>query len=132
MGLDSNMQLIMSGVLNVTQLVGVASSLTTLDRFGRRKILIIGSIAMFVAHTIIAVLVGKYSNDWPSHTDAGWASVAFLFIYMLAFGASWGPVPWAMPAEIFSSSLRAKGVAISTCSNWINNFIIVRPPCFDS
>lgn len=28
-------------------------------------------------------------------------------------------------AEIFPSSLRAKGVALSTCSNWLNNFIIV-------
>ena len=33
--------------------------------------------------------------------------------------------PWAMPSEIFASSLRAKGVALSTCSNWFNNFIIV-------
>ncbi|KAF7557072.1 hypothetical protein G7Z17_g895 [Cylindrodendrum hubeiense] len=130
MGLDYNMQLIMSGVLNVTQLFGVISSLWTLDRFGRRNILMIGSMAMFVAHAIIAVLVGKFSHDWPAHQDAGWTSVAFLLFYMIAFGASWGPVPWAMPAEIFSSSLRAKGVAISTCSNWINNFIIglVTPP----
>ncbi|KAH8675185.1 putative MFS monosaccharide transporter [Ilyonectria robusta] len=130
MGLDYNMQLIMSGVLNVTQLFGVISSLWTLDRFGRRNILMIGSVAMFLAHAIIAVLVGKFSNDWPSHQDAGWTSVAFLLFYMIAFGASWGPVPWAMPAEIFPSSLRAKGVSISTCSNWINNFIIglVTPP----
>ena len=35
-----------------------------------------------------------------------------------------------MPAEIFPSSLRAKGVALSTCSNWFNNFIIglITPP----
>jgi hypothetical protein len=45
---------------------------------------------------------------------------------MVAFGLSWGPVPWAMPAEVHSSSYRAKGVALSTCSNWLNNFIIVR------
>ncbi|EEU36033.1 uncharacterized protein NECHADRAFT_85395 [Fusarium vanettenii 77-13-4] len=116
MGLDSEMQLIMSGVLNVTQLVGVFSSLWTLDRFGRRTILLTGSFLMFVPHLIIAVL--------------GWTSVTFLLFYMLAFGASWGPVPWAMPAEVFPSSLRAKGVAISTCSNWINNFIIglITPP----
>ncbi|CAI6089296.1 unnamed protein product [Clonostachys chloroleuca] len=130
MGLDYNMQLIMSGVLNVTQLVGVFSSLWTLDRFGRRSILLIGSFLMFVPHLIIAILVGKYSKDWPNHTAEGWTSVAFLLFYMLAFGASWGPVPWAMPSEVFPSSLRAKGVAISTCSNWINNFIIglITPP----
>ncbi|EFY92295.1 MFS monosaccharide transporter, putative [Metarhizium acridum CQMa 102] len=116
MGLDHNMQLIMSGVLNVTQLIGVMSSLWTLDRYGRRKILLCGSVGMFVSHFVIAVLVSKFSSNWPAHKAEGWTSVAFLLFYMLAFGASWGPVPWAMPAEIFPSSLRAKGVSISTCS----------------
>ncbi|KAM0415712.1 hypothetical protein ACHAPT_013328 [Fusarium lateritium] len=130
MGLNFDMQLTMSGVLNVTQLIGVFTSLWTLDRFGRRSILLMGSALMFVPHVIIAALVGKFSDDWPSHPAEGWTSVAFLLFYMLAFGASWGPVPWAMPSEIFPSSLRAKGVAISTCSNWINNFIIglITPP----
>ncbi|RDW57516.1 hypothetical protein BP6252_13776 [Coleophoma cylindrospora] len=130
MGLDYEMQLIMSGVLNITQMIGVLSSLWTLDRFGRRTILLWGSIGMFIPHAIIAILVGKFSSDWPSHRPEGWASVAFLLVYMISFGASWGPVPWAMPAEIFPSSLRAKGVSISTCSNWLNNFIIglITPP----
>ena len=117
MGLDYSMQLIMSGVLNVTQLVGVASSLVTMDKFGRRPLLLWGSAAMFVSHFIIAVLVGRFSKDWSAHRAEGWTSVAFLLFYMLAFGASWGPVPWAMPSEIFPSSLRAKGVALSTCSS---------------
>ena len=130
MGLDYSMQLIMSGVLNVTQLVGVMSSLWTMDRFGRRPLLLLGSLLMTVSHVVIAILVGKYSHDWPVHRSAGWTSVAFLLFYMLSFGGSWGPVPWALPAEIFPSSLRAKGVALSTCSNWLNNFIIglITPP----
>ncbi|UPK93723.1 hypothetical protein LCI18_004658 [Fusarium solani-melongenae] len=130
MGLDFDMQLTMSGVLNVTQLIGVLTSLWTLDRFGRRSILLLGSVLMLIAHVIIAALVGQFSDNWPNHKAEGWTSVAFLLFYMLAFGASWGPVPWAMPSEVFPSSLRAKGVAISTCSNWINNFIIglITPP----
>lgn len=111
MGLNYDMQLIMSGVLNCTQLVGVASSLWSMDRLGRRTLLLSGSLLMFIAHLIIAVLVGKFSHDWPSYRPEGWASVAMLLVYMLGFGASWGPVPWAMPAEVFPSSLRAKGVA---------------------
>lgn len=117
--LNYDMQLVMSGILNVMQLVGVASSIFTVDRIGRRPLLLWGSAIMFISHLIIAVLVGKFSSNWPSHRDAGWTSVAFLLVYMLAFGASWGPVPWAMPSEIFPSSLRAKGVALSTCSNWL-------------
>ncbi|CAG7953212.1 unnamed protein product [Penicillium nalgiovense] len=130
MGLDRSMQLIMSGVLNIVQLVGVTTSIWTMDVVGRRKLLLSGAALMAISHIIIAALVGTYSDDWPSHKAEGWTSVAFLLFYMLAFGASWGPIPWAMPSEIFPSSLRAKGVALSTCSNWLNNFIIglITPP----
>ncbi|KXG51101.1 General substrate transporter [Penicillium griseofulvum] len=130
MGLDTSMQLIMSGVLNVVQLVGVTTSIWTMDVVGRRKLLMAGAILMAISHIIIAALVGIFSADWPSHKAEGWTSVAFLLFYMLAFGATWGPIPWAMPSEIFPSSLRAKGVALSTCSNWLNNFIIglITPP----
>ncbi|KAJ5872106.1 General substrate transporter [Penicillium soppii] len=130
MGLDYSMQLIMSGVLNVVQLVGVTTSIWTMDVVGRRKLLIWGAALMALSHIIIAILVGLFSSDWPSHKAEGWTSVAFLLFYMLSFGASWGPIPWALPSEIFPSSLRAKGVALSTCSNWLNNFIIglITPP----
>ena len=150
MGLDHNLQLIMSGILNITQLVGVTTSVWSMDAIGRRPLLLGGSIVMTISHVIIAILVGKFSSNWPAHRSEGWTSVAFLFLYMLGklihprrkldvagkvepkslsgFGASWGPVPWALPSETFPSSLRAKGVALSTCSNWLNNFVIVRYP----
>ncbi|QSZ28845.1 hypothetical protein DSL72_003350 [Monilinia vaccinii-corymbosi] len=130
MGLGSESQLIMSGVLNICQLLGVASSLFTMDRFGRRPLLLLGSFFMAISHIMIAVMVCLFSYDWESHQAAAWVSVAFLLFYMLAFGASWGPVPWAMPSEIFRMDLRAKGVALSTCSNWLNNFLIglITPP----
>ncbi len=90
-GMDYNMQLILGGVLNVTQLVGVSTSLYTMDRFGRRPLLLIGSVCMTVAHVVIAVLVGLYYHDWTDHQTQGWVAVAFLFFYMLAFGCTYGP-----------------------------------------
>jgi sugar porter (SP) family MFS transporter len=125
LGQNYEMQLLLSGIINCTQLVGVATSLWTMDRFGRRPLLLMGAALMFICHLIIAVLVGKFGDRWASYAVEGWVAVAFLFFYMFSFGATWGPVPWAMPSEIFPSSLRAKGVALSTCSNWFNNFIIV-------
>ncbi|KAL9528295.1 MFS glucose transporter [Sphaerulina musiva] len=123
MGLTLPLQLLMSGILNITQLLGVLTSLWTMDKLGRRPLLLMGSALMFLSHLIITILVA-------SHRLQGWASVAMLLFYMLAFGATWGPVPWALPAEVFPTSLRAKGVALSTCSNWGNNFIIglITPP----
>lgn len=94
MGIEYEMRLVLGGVLNCIQLVGVASSLYTMDAWGRRPLLVWGAAGMCVCHTIIAVLVGLYYDSWADHVDKGWVSVAFLFLYMLIFGASWGPVPW--------------------------------------
>ncbi|KAL2867426.1 sugar porter family MFS transporter [Aspergillus lucknowensis] len=130
MGLEYDMQLLMSGIINVTQLVGVVTSVWTMDALGRRPLLLWGAAIMGISHIIIAALVGIYSDNWPAHRTQGWTSVAFLFLYMLAFGGSWGSVGWALPAEVFSSFLRAKGVALSTCGSWLFNFIIglITPP----
>ncbi|OOF98884.1 hypothetical protein ASPCADRAFT_204595 [Aspergillus carbonarius ITEM 5010] len=134
MGLDYSMQLLMAGIVNVGQLVGVTTSISTMDKFGRRALLLWGVAIMATCHIIIAVLVGLYSDNWPAHRGPGWASVALLLVYMISFGGSWGPVGWALPAEVFPSSLRAKGVALSTCSNWLNNFIIglITPPLIEN
>jgi MFS family permease len=117
MGLDLEMQLIMSGVLNIIQLLGVFTSLVTLDRWGRKTILLWGSVGAFIPLLIISIMVAKFNKVWETHTAEGWTSVAFLFLYIFVFGASWAPVPWAMPAEVFPSNLRAKGVSLSTCSS---------------
>lgn len=44
---------------------------------------------MAASHIIIAALVGEGQKNWGANTGMGWASVAFLLIFMLAFGASW-------------------------------------------
>ncbi|KAI1213732.1 general substrate transporter [Annulohypoxylon truncatum] len=130
MGLDTQMQIDMSGVLNICQMIACFWSLWGMDRFGRRALLLGGATCMVIAHLIIAVLVGKYQTSWATHKTEGWVSVAMLLFFMLTYGATWGPIPWAMPAEIFPSSLRSKGVAFSTMSNWLNNFVIglITPP----
>ncbi|KAL1882481.1 hypothetical protein Plec18167_002897 [Paecilomyces lecythidis] len=134
MGLDYEMQLTMSGVLNICQVVACLWSLWGIDRFGRRPLLIGGAILMVISHSIIAILVGLFSKSWKSHQAEAWTSVAFLLFFMISYGTSWGPIPWAMPAEIFPASLRAKGMAFSTMSNWLNNFIIglITPPLVEN
>ena len=124
LGLNYDLQLSMSGVMNVMQLVGVTASIPLMDHVGRRPLLLFGSASMFISQLILAILVGLNAANWADNQDKAWTGVSFIFIYMICFGISWGPVPWAMPSEIFPSSLRAKGVALSAMSNWFNNFII--------
>lgn len=49
---------------------------------------------------------------------------AFVVLYNVIYGFTWGPMPWLLPAEIFPLRSRSKGMALATCSNWIFNFII--------
>jgi hypothetical protein len=97
------------------------SRLQSLDhpKIGRKRLLACGSSLMLICHVIFAGLSSNFSSVWSSHRDAGGVYVGFLFLYILLFGATWGPVPWIVPSEIFSISLRAKGVALSACSYWL-------------
>ncbi|KAL3478507.1 hypothetical protein BJX99DRAFT_245478 [Aspergillus californicus] len=65
---------------------------------------------------------------------AGWACVAFAFLFILIFGVSYSPLGWALPSEVFTTASRSKGVALSTCVTWLANFIIgvATPPMLDT
>lgn len=43
---------------------------------------------------------------------------AFVVLYNAFYGATWGPIPWLLPAEVFPLRARSTGVALSTVSNW--------------
>ena len=49
---------------------------------------------------------------------------AFVMLYNITYGFTWGPMPWLLPAEIFPLRGRSKGMALATTSNWLFNFAI--------
>ncbi|ORY28027.1 putative receptor [Naematelia encephala] len=86
------------------------------DRAGRRPILLTGAVAMAVALT---------ATGWWIYIDQAItpnAVVVCVIIYNSAFGMSWGPIPWLYPPEIMPLAFRAKGVSISTATNWLFNW----------
>lgn len=127
------MSLNLSGALNIVQLVAVLICFVVIDRVGRRPLAIWGAVGMFSVYVVIAALVGTYGPNWESGT-AGWVCVAFAFLYMLIYGISYSPLAWALPSEVFSTATRAKGVALSTATVWISNFVIgvIVPPMLES
>ncbi|KAF4983234.1 hypothetical protein FDECE_17346 [Fusarium decemcellulare] len=133
-GQSDDMSLILSGIFNVLQLVAVAVCFVVIDKVGRRPLAIIGGFGTAICYAIIAILSGLYSKDWEANTAAGWACVAMAFAFILVFGVSYSPLGWALPPEVFSTSMRAKGVALATCVNWLSNFTIgiATPPMLES
>ncbi|KAI1839769.1 hypothetical protein JX266_014022 [Neoarthrinium moseri] len=129
-GQSDEMSLVLSGVFNCLQLVTVILCFFIIDNVGRRPLAIIGAVGTCISYAVIAILSGLFSDNWLAHTDAGWACAAMAFIFILFFGVSYSPLGWALPPEVFTTATRSKGVALSTCVNWLSNFIvgIATPP----
>ncbi|KAF9523721.1 general substrate transporter [Crepidotus variabilis] len=116
--------LLVSGGIGITQLLAVLPAIVWIDKVGRRPLLRGGSVAMSLSHLSIAILVILFQSDWPAHPFAAWLAVAGIYSFTFAYGVSFGPIGWVLPSEVFPLSLRSKGVALSTASNWVNNFFI--------
>jgi len=125
LGLTGNtVSLLATGVVGIAMFLATIPAVIWVDNAGRKPILVSGAFIMAGCHIIVAVLTAIYHNTWPEHQNAGWAACAFVWIFAMAFGYSWGPCAWILVAEIWPLSVRGKGLSIAASSNWMNNFIV--------
>ncbi|KAH7022142.1 hypothetical protein EDB80DRAFT_694094 [Ilyonectria destructans] len=113
-------------ILNTINFLVTFIGLYIVEHYGRRKSLITGSIWMFICFLIFAS-VGHFALDrtTPENTrSAGIAMIVMACLFILGFATTWGPMIWTIMAEIFPSRYRAKGMALSTASNWLWNFLL--------
>lgn len=111
----------------ITTLVNVLStpiSFVTIEKLGRRAILIGGGIGMVVCQFIIAIVGVTAGRSELHNTAAISAMIAFININIAFFASTWGPTAWVVVGEIFPLPIRSRGVGISTASNWFWNTII--------
>ncbi|PLB49903.1 putative MFS monosaccharide transporter [Aspergillus steynii IBT 23096] len=116
--------LLATGIAGIFEFVFTIPAVLWVDNIGRKKILIAGGIGMAVCHFIVAGIIGSYQGDFDNHKAAGWVAVVFVWIFIINFAYSWGPVAWIVTSEVFPLSMRAKGVSIGGSSNWLNNFAV--------
>ncbi|CAK7205965.1 hexose transporter hxt5 [Sporothrix eucalyptigena] len=113
-------------ILNTINFVVTFIGLYLVEHYGRRRSLIAGSIWMFICFMIFAS-VGHFAlnRDFPQETrPAGVALIVFACFFILGFATTWGPMIWTIMAELFPSRYRAQGMALSTASNWLWNFLL--------
>ncbi|KAJ6022694.1 uncharacterized protein N7446_013045 [Penicillium canescens] len=125
MGLGGNtVSLLATGVVGIVEFLFTIPAVLWVDQIGRKKILIAGAIGMASCHFIVAGIIGAYQHSFDSHKAAGWVAIVFVWIFVINFAYSWGPVAWIVTSEVFPLSMRAKGVSIGGSSNWLNNFAV--------
>ncbi|KAJ7035916.1 general substrate transporter [Mycena alexandri] len=113
----------------VTTLVNVLTtpiSFYTIERFGRRRILLIGGSCMVVCQFIVAIIgVAAPNATVPGgNPSAVKAEIAFICLNIASFATTWGPAAWVVVGEMFPLPIRSRGVGMSTASNWFWNCII--------
>jgi len=116
MGATGDVAMLQTVVMGVVNIVFTLVAIFTVDKIGRKPLLIIGSIGMMVGMIALAAL---------SFADAiGIAALLFIIIYTASFMMSWGPICWVLISEIFPNTIRGKAVAIAVATQWITNYLV--------
>jgi len=118
-------------------LVNVCStpiSFYTIEKFGRRPILVWGALGMLICQFLVAIIgvtvgfnkltTNAAGEQVAQNIPAVNAQIAFIAIFIFFFATTWGPGAWVLIGEIFPLPIRSRGVALSTASNWLWNTII--------
>ncbi|CAA7261515.1 unnamed protein product [Cyclocybe aegerita] len=114
-------QLTLNFVNSVTSYIGALSGSAIIDRFGRRKILLLSTISITAILAIVSALLSSFGNS--ARANAG---ITFIYLFMVVFSFGWTPMQALYPAEVLSYQARAKGLAflgiVSQVSTLINTF----------
>jgi len=106
---------------NVVNVAMTVPGILSVDRFGRRTLLLWGAVGMIVCEYLIAVIGVTISVD---NTAGQKVLIAFVCVYIACFAATWGPIAWVVTGEIYPLQIRAKAMSLCVASNWLWNFAI--------
>ncbi|KAF4770718.1 hypothetical protein N7455_007151 [Penicillium solitum] len=122
-GISNEDTLKYQAINSVIALVAQFLCMMYIDRFGRRWTLIGGNLGNMVTFIVATVLLAQFP---PSSTNTGahWGFIIMTWLYNFSFSATCGPLSWIIPAEVFDTRTRAKGVSIATMTSFAFNTMI--------
>ncbi|KAH0580564.1 hypothetical protein H2248_002060 [Termitomyces sp. 'cryptogamus'] len=124
-GLSNNLSRLLAACNSVSYLIFSFAGLVLIERAGRRKMMMWGAAGQFICYAFVAALLSQ--TDDPVHGKSfGAGATTLFFLYYVIFGICWQGIPWLYPTEINSLSMRNKGAALGTASNWISNYMVVQ------
>ncbi len=116
MGATGDASMLQTVVMGIVNIIFTVVAIFTVDKWGRKPLLIVGSVGMMIGMIALAAL--SFSGA------IGLAALVFIIIYTASFMMSWGPICWVLIAEIFPNTIRSQAVAIAVAAQWIANFLV--------
>jgi MFS transporter, SP family, xylose:H+ symportor len=115
MGNSNDSSMIQTIIVGIVNLVFTVLAIFTVDRFGRKPLMIIGGVGM--ALSMVALGFSFYLGK------LGVMALIFMLTYTAAFAMSWGPVTWVLLSEIFPNSVRS-AMSIAVAAQWLANLVV--------
>ncbi|MDO9398373.1 MAG: sugar porter family MFS transporter [Herbiconiux sp.] len=115
----------------VTSVINVAVTFVAIffvDKIGRRPLLLTGSAGMVVSLGLMAVAFSQavVTDGGTPQLPGAWGPLALVGanLFVIFFGATWGPIVWVLLGEIFPNRIRGKALGIAAAAQWLTNFAI--------
>ena len=116
MGAATDTALLQQIIVGAVNLSFTVLAILTVDKFGRRPLMIIGALIMAVSMLVLG-------TTFSTH-NVGVGSLICMLVYTAGFAMSWGPVCWVLLSEIFPNSLRSIVMSVAVAAQWIANFLV--------
>lgn len=120
LGIVGNRVLLVAGIYNcIGPLANLIFITFIIDRVGRRKPLLCGTIAIAIALICESAINSRIDKANPDH-GLSIGGVFFIFCVTVIFSWSWGPISWVYMSEVMPMQIRARGNAFATgIGNWL-------------
>ncbi|WP_299671487.1 D-xylose transporter XylE [uncultured Polaribacter sp.] len=113
-GTDS--ALLMTIIVGVVNFLFTIIAVKTVDKYGRKPLMIIGALGMAVAMISLGFVFFSGAT--------GYFALFCMMLYVASFAMSWGPVAWVLLAEIFPNKIRGRALAVAVAAQWISNYVV--------
>jgi MFS transporter, SP family, xylose:H+ symportor len=116
MGASTDSSLLQTIIVGVANVVFTLVALVTVDRWGRKPLLVLGALVMAVSMITLGILFA--TNNF------GALSLIAVIAYIAGFALSWGPVVWVLLSEMFPNAVKNKAMALAVCLQWLANLFV--------
>jgi sugar porter (SP) family MFS transporter len=116
-GLAKDSALLQAISIGLTNMIFTIMAISVIDKLGRRTLLIIGSVGMFVS-------LGLVSRAFFLQDFGGYGVMLYLILFIAFFAFSQGAIIWVFIAEIFPNTVRSKGQTLGSSTHWVMAAII--------
>jgi SP family xylose:H+ symportor-like MFS transporter len=125
MGASTDTALLNTLVVGVFNVTFTLVATLTVDRLGRKPLMLAGAVVMAIAMFSLGSLF--YLNpdvEHPAFEQFGVLALCSMLLYIAGFAFSWGPIVWVLLSEIFPNAIKGKALGIAVAAQWIANLLV--------